>query len=349
MQSSEFEKNATDLAFNGTSAENSANQHDDVLLMCKDTPVYNISNNAVLNEQLLPGAIRHGTLTYSEWMKTRYSAGSNTSARRMMLRALGTDNHNKTLKATRALSLSDCYWLKQQSETVCFDEVTPYLNREWDGAGTFTGGSISTLFVNGAANKQWLDASTLLKVSSYKELEPYQLCKALGLTAFAAEAIMSSDGIRVTNFTSTSNFLESLEQSGLVGDSDDARQKAVELFKERAVALFTVDYLVEHDDRHWGNLGYLRSADTGQYLSMAPYYDFDWAWSDGVAPLPANAMSEHSAYIAALCEKAKEVSGGFEHGAIITKRANELLNQLRGTNEPVNQLPTISSDPLKRD
>ena len=66
MQSTELEKNTTNLAFNGTFAENGAKQHDDVLLMCKDTPVYNISNGAVLNEPLLPGAIRHGTLNKCE-------------------------------------------------------------------------------------------------------------------------------------------------------------------------------------------------------------------------------------------------------------------------------------------
>jgi hypothetical protein len=320
--------NATAAVFNDVSTENGTDRHDDVLLMCKDTPVFNVSKDCVLNDALLPGAIKRGTLPFSAWMKTRYSAGSNTSARRMMLRALGTDNHNKTLKATRALSLSDCYWLKQRSETVIFDEVTPYLNKEWDGTGAFTGGSISTLFVNGAADKRWLNAQTLLKVASYKELEPYRLCEALGLAEYAAEAKMSGDGIRVANFTSTSCFLESMEQSGEVDDTGDARQKAVELFKERAVALFVIDYLVEHDDRHWGNFGFLRSADTGAYLEMAPYYDFDWAWSDGVVQLPANAIKEYPAYIASLCDKAKKVSGGFEHGAVIAKRAGELSGQL---------------------
>ena len=302
----------------------------DVLLMCKDTPVYNITKGEALNDDLMPGAMLRKTLDYSGWMKTRYSAGTNASARRLMLRAFGTDNHNNTLGVTRALSLSDCYWLKQHSETVAFDEVTPYLNAEWQGTGIFTGGSLSTLFVNGSATKSWLDAETLLKEGSYKELEPYALCEELGIADFAAKARMSSRGIVLTNFTSMDQFLESFEQSGFIGDTDDARTKAVEMFGEQAAALFVVDYLVEHDDRHWGNLGFIRDSETGAYLSMAPYYDFDWAWSDGVARLPDNAIKNHSAYITSLCKKAKAVARGFEHATIIIKRADELLSSLQG-------------------
>ena len=301
---------------------------DSFLLMCKDVAVYDVSASEVLNEDLLPGAMMRGTMGYDEWMKLRYSAGSNVSARRLMLRAFGTDNHNNVLKATRALSLSDCYWLKERDEDVRFDDITPYLHREWDGSGTFAGGSISTLFVNGNADKRWIDANTLMKVNSRKEIDAYTLCIALGLEKYAAKATVSGTDFFVTNFTSTTRFLESLEQSGYVGEYDDARSVAVAMFKEQATALFTVDYLIESDDRHWGNVGLLRDADTGEYLGMAPYYDFDWIWTDGVIPLPSSAIHEHSKYIKMLCDKAKSVAPEYENGAIITKRADELLHQL---------------------
>jgi hypothetical protein len=91
-----------------------------------------------------------------------------------------------------------------------------------------------------------------------------------------------------------------------------------------------IDYLAEHDDRHSGNLGFLRDADTGEYISMAPYFDFDWAWSDGVTPLPDNALQNYSEFISELCEKAKAAAYKFEHGAIINKRADELLATVKG-------------------
>jgi len=295
-----------------------------LMLMCKDIEVYNISKKEIISKDLLPGSILRKTMNYSQWMKTRYSAGSNVSARRLMLKAFGSDNHENAIEVTRTLSLSDCYWIKKRNEDIKFNDVTPYIHKEWDGSGVFKGGSISTLFVNGAADKKWLDSKTLLKVKSYKEYEPYALCKELGLHN-TAEAKKTDEGIILTNFTSVDIFLESMEQSGFSGRKQNPREKAVEIFKEQAVALFVVDYLVEHDDRHWGNYGFLRDSNTGEYISMAPYYDFDWAWSGAVVELPDSAYRKYSEYIRNICKKAIEVSGGFEHSEIITKRANELL------------------------
>ena len=298
-----------------------------IILMCKDLEVYDVSRKEILREDLLPGCMKRKTMDYSDWMKTRYSAGSNVSARRLMLIAFGSDNHENVIEATRTLSLSDSYWLKRQDESVSFNDITPYIHKEWDGTGVFTGGSISTLFVNGAADKKWLDSRTLLKVKSYKEYEPYTLCYTLGLDN-VAEAKMSDEGILLTNFTSTDVFLESMEQSGFSGKKDNPREKAVETFKEQAVSLFVIDYLVEHDDRHWGNYGFLRSSNTGEYISMAPYYDFDWSWSGAVVALPDNAYQNYGDVIRSLCEKALNLSGDFEHNEIISKRANELLRTL---------------------
>jgi len=305
-------------------SEKDTEYNNSVVLMCKDIAIYNVSKSIVLSEKQLPGCMQRNTMDYSQWMKTRYSAGSNVSARRLMLKAFGSDNHEHAIEPTRTLSLSDCYWLKRQGEDVNFSDITPYLHKEWDGTGEFKGGSISTLFVNGAADKQWLDSKTLLKVKSFKEYEPYTLCSALGLEN-VTDAKMSDEGILLKNFTSTNRFLESMEQSGFSGEKDNPREKAVELFKEPAVALFVIDYLVEHDDRHWGNYGFLRDSNTGEYLSMAPYYDFDWSWSGAVVPLPYNAYKNHNGFIRSLCEKAICISDRFEHGEIIKKRARELI------------------------
>ena len=208
-----------------------------VVLMCCNTAVYDIETGAVLNKDLLPGAMRHETMDFMTWMQTRYSVGSNVSARRMMLRAFGSDNHNSSLDQTRALSLSDCYWLKRKGEYVKFEDVTPYLNEEWDGIGAFKGGSISTLFVNGAASKRWVNKDTLVKYKSVK---------------------------------------------------------------------------------------------------MAYYYDFDWAWSGAVVPLPANAIAKYPNHIVELATKAIAVSEQFdiEYRDVIAKRASELITQIKDSLAP---------------
>jgi putative resolvase len=314
-------------------ATDSANQafdpETDTLLMCRDIPVYNIASGKILNEKLLPGAMLKKTLSFDKWMQTRYSAGSNVTARRLMLRAFGTDNHGKILKTTRALSLSDCYWLKEIGENALFDDVTPYIHKEWDGTDRFKGGSIATLFANGAATKRWLDSKTLLKESSFYEHDAYKLCAALVPEHYVSKAHLSDKGLCLTNFTSRDCFFESFEQSGYIGELDDARTIAIELFKERAVALFVIDYLVESDDRHWGNIGFIRDANTGEYVSMAPYFDFDWIWADWPVALPDNA-SVYKDYIIHLCKKAKESAELFASSGrnqTIINRADELIAQ----------------------
>jgi hypothetical protein len=59
---------------------------------------------------------------------------------------------------------------------------------------------------------------------------------------------------------------------------------------------------------------------------MAPYYDFDCAWSGDVTDLPENAWEGYSEYIYDLCHRAKRVAGDFEYGSIIERRAAELLH-----------------------
>ena len=41
--------------------------------------------------------------------------------------------------------------------------------------------------------------------------------------------------------------------------------------------MILTDAIFGNGDRHAGNFGYLRDANTGEYLSMAPLFDFDHA------------------------------------------------------------------------
>ena len=41
--------------------------------------------------------------------------------------------------------------------------------------------------------------------------------------------------------------------------------------------MIIIDAVIGNGDRHAGNFGWLRNTDTGEYVSMAPLYDFDHA------------------------------------------------------------------------
>jgi len=301
------------------------------VLMCKDIPVYDIEESKILDEKLLPGCILKGTMSFSEWMNTRYSSETNFSSVRLMQNAFGRVDYEHAAYTTGALSLSDCYWIKRIGEEINFEDITPYIHKEWDGMekegiqNEYIWGSLSNLFINGKNDKLWIDSHSLIKYNSFNEFEIYSLCSALGLENIT-EAQKTDDGVLLGNFTSPELFYESMEQAGITDNDTDPRYLAVEKFKEQAVALFVVDYLVENNDRFPDDYGYLRNATTGEYISMAPYYNFDRVWSGDSIPLPENAVLNYRPYITNLCYHAIRTSSDFSYGSVIEKRARELLN-----------------------
>ena len=314
----------------------------DFLLMHQNIPVYDITNDKIINENFSPGAIKRGYLSFFEWMKTRYSANSNVKSRRAMLRTFGTDNHNNILKLTRALSLSDQYWLKEKSEDVRFESITPYLHESWVEGDWFSEGSIATLFTNGAATKQWDNSSELRKFNSKKEYDVFRIISEIWPDAFEAQLIPSSrlDGedLLISNFTSMDVFLEAFDQSAELGPIDNHFDKAIELYGKSAVNLLLLDYLVEHDDRHSGNIGILRCSHTGNRLEkMSPWYDFDWCFSDNVTPLPYSVFTDYPDCVSDFVSKVKFLSESSElvkqYHAAISKRINE-LDKIRHSSHP---------------
>ena len=86
-----------------------------MMLMCKNTPVYDIENEKTLNYNLLPGLMQQkgaDNHTFTKWMKYRYSSGTNTIARKLKGITFGQGARMRINRETRALSFSDCYWIK---------------------------------------------------------------------------------------------------------------------------------------------------------------------------------------------------------------------------------------------
>ena len=313
----------------------------DFLLMCKNVPVFDITRDIILDYDRIPGSIKAGTASFFEWMKTRYSATSNVTSRRMLMRLFGTDNHNNVLKPTRALSLSDAYWLKEKYENILFEDVTPYLHERWEGGLAFGEGSIATLFTNGAANKRWDDSIYLRKFNSKKEYEVYNIITELypkpeDNRFELPEYKLDSQDLVLNNFTSMDIFFEALNQSEFLGSTGNHFDVALEVYGQPFAILLLVDYLVEHDDRHSGNIGHLRCANTGKFLKMAPFYDFDWCFSSYSIPLPEKMFCDYNDVVTDFCSRVNILlkSPGFEsfeYKAVLEKRFCEIL-LVKGTN-----------------
>lgn len=249
-----------------------------IILMCKCVPVMNVDTKEVYSHNLLPGAVRKG-MYVRDWLKLRYSSNTNTLARNMIGLTFGHGRRALVDERTRALSLSDCYWLKDEGDTVTFKEVSPYYAPFWDGLREYKEGqSAPTLYVGGYMNKRWLNRYWLYKAgdAAVKEQECSEFCCKLGVEC--AEVVAIGHGAYVKNITTPEVMLEQYDASGMVDPDNFTPEDIVRDFGWSGVEMILIDALLGNGDRHAGNIAFLRDADTGDYLGRAPLYDFDHAY-----------------------------------------------------------------------
>ena len=209
-------------------------------------------------------------------MKLRYSSSSNTLARKLQGIAFGQGNRQRINRLTHALSFTDCYWLKEEKEQVTFEEISPYYTRFWDGATPYRAEAVPTLYTDGFLPKEWLQSGELYKKGDLDiEIACIRLCKRCGIPV--EDGKLAEDGICVVNFTTPSVFLESAKASGRIDEYDFTDHDIIREFGIRGVQMLTIDAIIGNGDRHAGNFGYLRDSDSGEYLGMAPLFDFDHA------------------------------------------------------------------------
>ena len=251
-----------------------------MLLMCKNIPVYDIGSETVLNNAFLPGLMREKSAnmhTFTRWMKYRYSSGTNTLARKLKGITFGQGARIRINRETRALSFSDCYWIKDENDLVLFEDISPYYKPFWEGMDEYkTGQAVPTLYVGGALSKEWKNDGRLYKYGDVSvELQCIKLCKNCGILVENAFAI--KDGIAIENITSQNLMLEQADQSGRIDPDDFDEQTIIDFFGKNGAQMLIIDAIIGNGDRHAGNFGWMRDADTGAYVGMAPLYDFDHA------------------------------------------------------------------------
>lgn len=248
-----------------------------LILMCKDNKIYNIETEKVYNKNLLPGYMQKSATKYSfqYWMSLRYSSETNSIANKLRLKGFQNKNQENIDIETYGLSLSDCYWVKDENNPIKFEEISPYYKQFWKGDNEYIGGAVPTLYTNGYLLKEWVSSGFLYKYGeeTKKEVECYRLCRACEISS--TKAITMNDGIMVSNITDYNTMLEQADMSGRVNNPTE--YDIIDLFGIFGLQMLVIDAIVGNGDRHTGNFGWLRDANTGLYLSMAPLYDFDHA------------------------------------------------------------------------
>jgi hypothetical protein len=256
-------------------------------LMCKDKEVYELDTEEVYRKELLPGKMAACPCreTYQQWMDARRAEPTNTYAaqvRHDWFAPMENDLQGIDL-FTHAYSLSDCYWIRTGDGVF----ASPY--------DSCIIGDVPLLYTNGALPKYWKnnpgtrtdrpDTWARPKVLAKQtnaglELSCIRLCKACGIPSVHAEVFEDRRGrqfLAMENFTSLDVMYEPAAVSGRLDPEEFTDEDIVRLFGAGGIRMLTIDAITGNGDRHAGNFGWLRSPDTGEYLCMAPLYDFDHA------------------------------------------------------------------------
>lgn len=251
-----------------------------MLLMCKNTVVADVSQETVYAHNLLPGCLRNNfsRAAFIEWSQDRYAEQSNTKARQLAAFVFKQGNRDVMDLTTHALSLSDCYWVVAGDTIPLFEDIFPYYGVFWRGEGAYSNEAVPTLYVNGYLPKEWISSFILRKYGNRLQEEHSAIQDARMLSSTVVSSALGCSYLDVVNFTSTDCMFEAASCSGQIDKYAFTDADISNVFGEKGREMLVLDAILGNGDRHAGNFGFLRSPDTGDYLGMAPLFDFDHAY-----------------------------------------------------------------------
>ena len=273
-------------------------------LMSKDTIIAEYDFNTMLfktyNAGLMPFALRGNNvniLTLRDWLVNRVLSLSRSNAK-VMLSAINIDQNDKLAicYACRGLSLTDCYWIKENTDKVTWDDVNLYTNSlnkamsEIALTGEYISiqGRIRTpeLTGGGAYAKCWRrlkDGIYLYKTGSLQGNNKEHLIEVL------CSDLLDELGVNHVKYQ--------LAQTGLYSVSKCKNMTSLQISicdmgyfsgyctrnninlsqwlstQQGYYEMLIVDYLIANTDRHLGNWGVYFNADTGNVISLHPLFD----------------------------------------------------------------------------
>ena len=201
-------------------------------------------------------------------------------------------------------SLTDCYWIHDKDEVITWgdikkkrDSVDSYLsvkdsNRMYKGQNATLGGQLEKFWYKSdgqlkickktgvlydVLNAREVFASEIYKALGYENHCDYDFvydttgdvigCKCFSFIRYNEELITAYDLLEEYNLTQADDVYEKVIECAVrYGASEEESTKYMDIQS-------LVDYLVTNRDRHQGNIGFIRNADTLSIISPAPVYD----------------------------------------------------------------------------
>ena len=285
------------------------------LLMNKDHIVAEIQETAgvvseepILSLDNVSGKLPIGMTGFETWLSARQASKHNSHLQRLMT-SLGCNTKEGFISVTHAASINDTFWVKKDTETISWKDVSLYANEfteiisklAFEGVGlaaeTFSSTS-PELTCDGSFRKCFRKENELGQFGSniflYKrageigeQIEPY--CEAMA--SEISEIICPGNSVQYEfvdlhgKLASRCNLFTD-EENGYVSiakvfrntemNADNVLQYFSSIgFEEQFRAMVVTDSVCFNLDRHAGNYGILFDNNTLQIERMAPVFDFN--------------------------------------------------------------------------
>ena len=241
----------------------------------------------------------------SKWLNKRIIPASRMKYDRL-LECLRIDDFEKVrfILENKALSLSDCYWIKKEDSEDTWEKVNYYENPfNQDLVDIYIDSTIIPEYKNmivlnpsntldGYLPKAWVienDKRLLYKRSSIENRETinevicseiyrrlnidcikYDYADFKGKECCSCECMCDSN----TDYI-TANYFVQLYKKENETDIECICRKLKEIYAtdNKFYEMVQMDFILANTDRHWNNFGFLRDAVTLEYIKYAPIYD----------------------------------------------------------------------------
>lgn len=269
----------------------------DLLLLSKDTPIATVTHGILkpILPERLPLFLKR-TADISTWLESR-AVDSHRTNSRLLKRVLRLEHKDdvSTVLSVNAATITDNYWVKPLSDmTTSYTDVRFQINRFDNLALTGDVNSFNQspsrtpeLTNTGSFEKCWRlygGVWWIVKAGKpaelFSELLAYRLGELLGFPMAQYEP--EGNFIRSRDFTNCGK-MDFEPAAGLIGEQPDYI-KIYEILKplgktvtKAYIEMCYFDALILNMDRHENNFGVLRDSDTGEVLSLAPFYDHNIA------------------------------------------------------------------------
>jgi len=269
----------------------------DLLLLSKDIPIARIKSGILepIDSSRLPLFLRR-TGDVKTWLESRAIDGHRTNSR-LLKKALRLEHKDdlSTVLSVNAVTITDNFWVKSIDDIVTnygdvsfkenmFDELAligdvnsfdrpPSKTPELTNTGSF---EKCWRLENG----EWWMYKAGKQEELFSELMAYHIGKALGYPM--AEYETAGNFIKSRDFTVSAS-VDFEPAASIIGDVQDyikiyeALKEISEDIAEQYVNMCYFDGLIFNMDRHEYNFGILRNSDTGEILSLAPFFDHNIA------------------------------------------------------------------------